>query len=203
MDVIIKKLSKRDFGIARQFAIEGMHLDWYAQSKAEMFIYSRYFWSLEITRATRALGAYLGDRLVGVLLVDMIGEEKVCKSILHRGFVKITSTLINVFYSSASGSYDDANREMLKEFTSNTHVDGELNFFAVDPAIKGKGIGTLLLNEIEMELSGKRIYLYTDTGSTYQFYCKRGFDKVGMRDVKLEIHNKEVPLTCFLFSKVL
>ena len=79
--------------------------------------------------------------------------------------------------------------------------DGEINFFAVNPEIKGKGIGTLLLNELEKEEKGKLIYLYSDTGSTYQFYQKRGFNLSGKNDIKLIIDKKEAPLTCFLFSK--
>lgn len=48
-----------------------------------------------------------------------------------------------------------------------------------------KGIGTFLLNEFEKLEVGKRIYLYTDTGCTYQFYEHRGFEKVGEKPVSL------------------
>ena len=64
---------------------------------------------------------------------------------------------------------------LLEEFKKNNKVDGEINFFAVDPTIKGKGIGSLLLKELEKQEKDKLIYLYTDSGSTYQFYLHRGF----------------------------
>lgn len=201
MDVKIKQLRKKDFNTARKFAIKGMHLHWYTSNNLELYLYSKYFWHLEISRATKALGAYIDDKLVGVLLVDINNQPKVFNSIFSLIFVKIASFIINLGYKEASSTYDNANMKMLDEFRKNNKVDGELNFFAVDPDIKGKGIGSLLLNELEKQEKNKLIYLYTDTGSTYEFYLHRGFTMAGSKDVVLEINNKEVPLTCFLFSK--
>ena len=203
MDIIIKQLRKKDFNSARKFAIEGMHLTWYTKNKFELYFYSKYFWYLEISRATRAFGAYLGDNLVGVLLADMDNQPKVFKSFLYRFFVRFISFIINLCYKNASNTYDNANKKILQSYKNNNKVDGELNFLAVAPNIKGKGIGTLLLNELEKQEKGKHIYLFTDSGSTYQFYSRRGFDEVGRKDIKLEINNEVVPLTCLLFSKKL
>lgn len=82
-------------------------------------------------------------------------------------------------------------------------ANGELNFFAVDLDIKGKGVATLLLNELEKLEAGKLIYLFTDSSSTYQFYEHRGFEEVGRKDIRIIISKKDVPLTCLLFSKKL
>lgn len=203
MNIEIKQLKKRDFNTARKFAIEGMHLNWYTNNTLELYLYSKYFWYLEISRATRALGAYMGDKLVGVLLVDIDNQPKVFNSIGYRLFVKFSSFIINLLYKKASNTYDNVNKEMLENFLKSNSANGELNFFAVDPTIKGKGIGTLLLNELEKKEKGKQIYLYTDTGSTYQFYLHRGFIESGRRDILIKIGNREVPLTCYLFSKTL
>ncbi len=189
--------------MARKFAIDGMHLNWYASNKIELFFYSQFFWYLEISRATTALGAYMGDKLVGILLADIDHEPKIFTSIWYTLYVKVISFLINLVYKKASNAYDKANTEMLNEFKEKSKPDGELNFFAVDPSIKGKGIGTLLLNKLEKDEKGKLIYLFTDTGSTYQFYLHRRFDQTGKKEIILEINKKEVPLTCFLFSKKL
>lgn len=203
MNIEIKQLNKRDFNTARKFAIEGMHLNWYTNNNFELYIYSKYFWYLEVSRATRALGAYMGDKLVGVLLVDIDNQPKIFNSIGYRLFIKFSSFIINLLYKNASNTYDNANKEILEKFKKNNETDGELNFFAVDPTIKGKGIGTLLLKELEKKEKGKQIYLYTDTGSTYQFYLHRGFIESGRKDVQIKIGNREVPLTCYLFSKTL
>jgi GNAT superfamily N-acetyltransferase len=94
-------------------------------------------------------------------------------------------------------------KKMLNKFKKENNPDGEINFFAVDPNIKGKGIGTLLLNELEKQEKGKLIYLFTDNGSTYQFYTHRGFKESSRTDIKLEINKKEIDLTCFLYSKII
>lgn len=203
MDVEIKQIKKRDFTAARKFAIKGMHLDWYASGGIEMYLYSKYFWYLEISRATRAIGAYMNDVLVGVLLVDMDNQPKVFRSFWHRLYVKFAAFVINIGYKDASSTYDNANKELLAAYKAQRKTDGELNFFAVNPNIQGKGLGTLLLNELERLEKEKHIYLFTDSGSTYQFYSRRGFDEVGRKDISLELHGKEVPLTCLLFSKTL
>lgn len=203
MDVSIKQLRKKDFNAARKFAIDGMHLSWYTSNNLELYLYSKYFWYLEISRATSAWGAYMDDTLVGVLLVDITNQPKAFNSFWYRAFVRFASFIINLGYKDASSTYDDANKEMLAAYKKYNKTDGELNFFAVDPTVKGKGLGTLLLTELEKQENGKHIYLFTDSGSTYQFYSHRGFDEVGRKDIRLEIHGKEVPLTCLLFSKTL
>ncbi|MDN4081277.1 hypothetical protein QYF52_25465 [Paenibacillus polymyxa] len=37
MEITIRQLRKVDFEKARKFAVEGMHLNWYASSKVELF----------------------------------------------------------------------------------------------------------------------------------------------------------------------
>ncbi|QCZ46836.1 N-acetyltransferase [Levilactobacillus brevis] len=203
MEVTIKQLEKKDFNSARKFAVEGMHLNWYTANSIELFLYSKYFWNIEIEKATNAYGAYLDGKLEGVLLADMSGEPKMFRSIGRKLFIKISDWFIGMFYGKMTGEYDDANREMLSELYQKTIPDGELNFFAVNPQIKGKGIGTQLLDKFASDEKGKFIYLYTDSGSTYQFYLHRDFKQKGQKEIKLSKANKTVDLTCYLFSKVL
>ena len=203
MDIKIRQINRRDFNTARKFAIEGMNLNWYTSNKFELYIYSKYFWYLEISKATKALGAYMENKLIGILLADINDESKIYQSIWYKLFIRIISSFISLLYNNASNAYDEANVKMLKELKKENNPDGEINFFAVDPSIKGKGIGTLLLNELEKQEKGKFIYLFTDNGSTYQFYTHRGFYESGKTDIKLKLNKKEVDLTCFLFSKKL
>jgi len=201
MGIEIRQLQKKDFSEARKFAIEGMHLNWYVDAPFGLYWYSKYFWSLEISRASIALGAYDDNKLVGVLLADINNEKKLFNSIKHRIMISIAEFIINCFAKNASDEYHNANKKMLIDFNEKNNPDGEINYFAVNPQIKGQGIGTLLLNRFEEMTKGKLIYLYTDSGSTYQFYYHRGFVESGKRDIKMIISKKEVDLTCFLFSK--
>ena len=76
MNIEIKDIRKKDYEKAIQFAIKGMHFDWYLNNKFLLNAYGRYFWYLEVNRATQILAAYVGDKFVGVLLAEIKGEEK-------------------------------------------------------------------------------------------------------------------------------
>ena len=106
-------------------------------------------------------------------------------------------------YKSIADVYENACGIMLKQFKERVDSDGELNFFAVDPTIRRKGVGTLLLDELEKREKGKCIYLYTDTGCNYQFYESRGFIREETQDIEMIVDNQVQKLTCFLYSKKL
>ena len=67
--MIIKKRKK--------FAIQGMHLDWYMDSKVVLTLYAKYFWYMELNRATKVYGAYVDDTFVGVLTRDLVLNQNV------------------------------------------------------------------------------------------------------------------------------
>ena len=201
MDITIKQLSKKDFNTVRKFAITGMNLEWYTTNKLETYLYSQYMLSLELMKATKALGAYIDEKPVGVLLACMSGEKKLYKSFGRRLFVCFGNLIMKFF--EASNVYLKFNKQMLNEFKKTHKPDGELNFFVVDPGITGKGIGSILLKQFEQEEDGKLIYLYSDSGATHEFYIRRGFQESGKREAILKRHNKEVLLTCYLYSKTL
>lgn len=79
--------------------------------------------------------------------------------------------------------------------------DGEMLFLAADPKREGQGIGTELLRELERREPGREIYLYTDSGCTWQFYEHRGFERREQEEIVMELGGKSVPLTCFLYRK--
>lgn len=68
----LRKITERPL----HFAITGMHFDWYMDSEVLLKLYGKYFWYLELNRATQVIAAYAEDELAGVLLADMKGEEK-------------------------------------------------------------------------------------------------------------------------------
>ena len=76
MKIEIKNIHKSDYRAAVQFAIKGMHFDWYLNNKFLLEAYGRYFWYLEMNRATQILAAYVDNVFVGVLLAEIYGEEK-------------------------------------------------------------------------------------------------------------------------------
>ena len=87
MGMQLKDLRKQDYKTAIQYAIKGMHLDWYVKNKTLLNLYGTYFWYLELNRATQIIAAYEGDTLAGILLADIQGENKLRYSPLRVPFV--------------------------------------------------------------------------------------------------------------------
>jgi len=203
-EIKIKQIEKKDFSKAMKFTEEGMHLSWYVSNKTALYYYSKYVLYLELSKSTTVLGAYLDDKLVGFLFAKFKNEKIVFNQFRYKAYCGIFTVLMKLIGAdNASNVYDTVNKKMLKNFMSN-NPDGEITFFAVDSKIKGKGIGTLLLNELEKRNKNKLIYLFSDSGSTYQFYLHRGFEESGKEEIVVPSDKgKDVPLTCFLFSKKL
>ena len=197
----IREIRRQDYKKAQQFAIQGMHFDWYMDSKVILDLYARYFWDMELNRATKAYGAYVGDAFVGVLLADMKGEPKKFHSRWRKAYVKFIDWLQRRVAGAGVGTYDKANREMYQTFCESHVPDGEIVFLAAAPNCKVKGVGTALLSAFEAEEQGKLVYLYTDDGCTYQFYEHRGFAWSGERQVVLALEEKKVPLMCLFYTK--
>lgn len=197
----IKEIRKQDYKKAQQFAIKGMHLDWYMDKGFILNLYSKYFWHMELNRATKVYGAYVNNVFVGVLLADMRNEAKRYHNIWRSVFVKIFDVLQHIAAGKGVSEYDNANRQMFASFCENHTPSGEIIFLAADPECKIKGVGTALLSAFEKEIKGKLIYLYTDNACTYQFYEHRGFEKSEEQNIILDLKNKKVPLKCLLYSK--
>jgi GNAT superfamily N-acetyltransferase len=183
--------------------MHGMNFSMYTDKPWELKLYTKYFWYLELNRATQVLAAYEGDKLLGVLLADMNGEPKVSTSFWRKLYVKFTEWVMSIGYKGSNDEYDEANRAMLAEFKRTNSPDGELNFLAVDPAINGKGIGSRLLAELERREKGKQIYLFTNTGNSFYFYERKGFERSAERHINILMHGNQIPHECYLYSKKL
>lgn len=203
MTIQVGALSKADEKQAIRFAVTGMHFDWYFDSQFLLNLYARYFWYLEITRATQILAAYVQGEFAGVLLAKMKGQDRQRRSIWRSLYVRMFDGLQRLFSQKGAGAYEEANQEMLAAYQKEHTPDGEILFLAAAPDRQAKGIGSALLAELERREPGKQIYLYTDNACTYSFYERRGFERICEKAIVLDLPKGPVPLTCFLYSKVL
>lgn len=199
----IQELHPRDTNKAIQFAITGMHFDLYLKSPLLQRLYGRYFWFMEMNRATQIIAAYEGDTLAGVLLAAMKGEPPACHSRGRAAFVRFVDGIQRRFFQGSAGVYDQVNQELFAQYTQNHAPDGEIIFLAANPDVHVKGIGTLLLNELARREQGREVYLYTDSACTYQFYEHRAFRKVGEKEIEMDCSGRAVRLNCLLYAKVL
>ena len=58
----IQMFQKRDTRRAIRYAVTGMHFDWYLNNKFLLNAYGRYFWYLELNRATQIFAAYVNGK---------------------------------------------------------------------------------------------------------------------------------------------
>jgi len=201
VSIDIRTLDKSDYKKAIQFAIKGMHFDWYLDSPFLLNAYGRYFWYLEMNRATEIFAAYVDDEFVGVLLAEIYGEEKIHQVWTEKLYVRFVDIIQKLFFKGGAGLYDDTVKAQLSHFLTSTKPDGEIIFLAADPDSKIKGVGTALLRALEKKIPRKTLYLHTDDACTYQFYERRGFERVEEQDIVLEMPKGNVPLKCFIYSK--
>ncbi len=201
MKLEIRDIQKKDYKKAIQFAIKGMHFNWYLNSDFLLNAYGRYFWYLELNRATQVLAAYADDKFVGVLLAEIKGEKVKHRNLFRQLYVEIFNFIQNCVSKDGAGVYEATTKEQLKHYLTSHTPDGEIIFLAADPDSGIKGIGTALLNALEEKESGKLLYLYTDNACTYQFYEHRGFERAEENDIVLDMPTGKVPLSCFIYSK--
>ena len=198
------KLRKKDIKKAMLFARDGMHFEWYFDEKIGLSLYTHYFWYYEISRATQVIAAYEDEKFLGVIIAEIYGEPKQKIPFAVSAYVKIFDWFSKTFFKESAGEYQLANREMLAEYSEKFSPDGEIVFLAADPECQKNGVGTMLLNELSKRENGKRVFLFTDSACTYQFYDRRGFERKAEKDIVLKMsESKKVPLKCFLYDKIL
>lgn len=112
---------------------------------------------------------------------------KAWRSLAKRLYIRLFELSQGLLFRGGTDAYAQANQEMFARYCQTHTPDGEITFLAVDPRLEGRGIGTLLLNELARRESGKQLYLYTDSGCTYQFYERRGFARAGEKDIVMEL----------------
>ena len=203
MNLKFQKLSRKDENTAIGYAITGMHFDWYFNGGLPLKLFGRYYWYLESNSATQVIALYQDDTLAGFLLAQMNGEAAVHKSLFKTIYVKIYDFIAGIFFKKSGGLYEDTNDRMLAQYCETGSPDGEIRFLAVNPDLQARGIGTLLLQELAQREPGKKVYLFTDSACTWQFYEHRGFEKAGEENIVLDCEGRQVPLDCFLYVKVL
>lgn len=203
MNIEIKSLRKKDYKKAIQFAVKGMHFDWYLDSPFLLNAYGRYFWYLEMNRATHIYAAYTDGIFAGVLLAEIYGEEKKHQVWSEKLYIKFVDAVQKLFFRDGAGLYEETVKNQLAHYLQSNKPDGEIIFLAADPDAKIRGVGSALLSALENDIPGKTIYLHTDDACTYQFYEHRGFQRVEEQDIVLKMPKGNVPLKCFIYDKTI
>ena len=116
MELEFKELAEKDYKKVIQYAIKGMHFNFYVDNKTILNFYGRYFWYLELLNATQVLALYYGEELAGVLIAEIYDEPKCHKSFSKSIYVKFVEFIQKYFFKDSVGIYDEVNQKLLKEY---------------------------------------------------------------------------------------
>ena len=156
----IKEVCKQDYKKAQKFAIQGMHLDWYMDSKVILDLYAKYFWYMELNRATKVYGAYADDIFVGVLLAEIKNEPKRYYSVSKAIYVKIFDWLQHLVAGKGVEEYDEANKDMYKSFCQKNNPDGEIIFLPLTLIAKLKVLEQHYCLHLK-KMKAENLFIYT------------------------------------------
>ncbi len=116
MRIELRELERKDYEKAIEFAINGMHFNQYIENKTALYLYGKYFLYMEMQRATQMIAAYMGEKLVGLIIADVKDEPKRYQSIWKGLYVKIMELIIKVTVKEGASSYEEVNKKMLKNY---------------------------------------------------------------------------------------
>jgi len=198
----IRKIKRKDYKKAINYALVGMNFEWYFTNKWLMKLYGRYFWYKELTSSSDVICLYDNDELLGVLTCNIFGDIKYDKSILKRLYVCIFEYFQR---RNAKGVliYGETNEAMYNKFIKHHKPDGEITFLASKPNSGLKGIGRGLVDELRKRYKGKCLYLFTDSSCNYGFYDHMEFKCEDKRSILIESDGTKVDLDCYLYSIIL
>lgn len=155
MEIEIKDLQEEDCEKAIQFAIKGMHFNWYVDNKFLLDAYGRYFWYLQINRATQIMAAYAGGEFVGVLLAEMKGGEKSNRIFSSRAMSKLLTRSWRLFSKAAPGSTKIQQKNSWRTIWSLIRPMEKSSFSPQTPIVRSKGSARRCLTPWKKRNKGK------------------------------------------------
>ncbi|CAM2804849.1 GNAT family N-acetyltransferase [Actinomyces slackii] len=191
-----------DLADAEALASAGLRLDRFSRNALESWAYGRDVLCEAIARSTHLYGAYHAGRLVGFALADRHGGTRPYArsrfALYHRAF-----TLLERVFQRGGG--DDRYLAMREHLVSRLDPapDAEIILLVTEPEVTGKGIGSRLLDAVESDLAGQRVFLYTDEADNHEFFANRGYRLAARETLIEEDADGETDTVCVVLVRTL
>ncbi|PTM58752.1 GNAT family N-acetyltransferase [Desmospora activa] len=159
-----------------------------------------------LNKSTFGRVATLDGKVIGVIFGSRVGEKTSYK-LLQDDYTRELLQLLNL---------NDIERNVFVELTGKTNeaysklirgkeneFQGCLEFFAVSEEARGKKIGTKLFNELISYLrntKANKIYVYTDTMSSYGFYDHNRFIRLDEEVTVFNLPDGKLENTNFIYE---
>ncbi|MCL3776577.1 MULTISPECIES: GNAT family N-acetyltransferase [unclassified Actinomyces] len=207
-----RPLRDTDLEAVSHLAQEAFGLRRYASSPTVQAAVRRIYVLHCLTSSTFAEVAEVDGEVVGVVMARAAGQRKLPGQGLYRVRTALLMTKalavgatrgdtgalkeIQIF----EGSYEQLRR---RASAAGARLDHELTLFIVSGCCRGQGVGSRLYADALTYLrhsGAKSFHLYTDTGCSYEFYERRGLERVASDTITLRLEDALEDVDTFLYT---
>lgn len=183
-NITLRTLTKKDYPYIEDIIRRTWKYDSLTADPKDAKHMARLYLRSCMSRATFSCVAAEDENVLGVILAN---SKKSAPKFSIKGTLSQLLAVLLLFTTKTGrklgkffNRFDDTDTQLLKNCGQT--FDGEICFFAMDENSRGKGVGKQLfssaLEYLRKEEAGS-FYLFTDSSCTYQFYEKRGMQRLG------------------------
>lgn len=202
-EVNLRAFQKEDTEAIEEIIREAWHYDELCGPKMARKLAHLYLSSC-LANQTYTRVAEIDGKPTGIIMAKNIEEHRTPFRCKMRQLGAILSVIISRKGRKATrifGGVDDIDKVLLSE--AQIPYQGEVAFFAVSSAVRGKGVGKMLYRKMLDYMrahSIDRFFLFTDTSCNYGFYEHLGMQRRGEKEKTFEIDGKEAKMRFFLYD---
>lgn len=202
-EIVLREFQKEDTEAVASIISEAWHYTDLCSPKTARKL-AMVFLNSCLTNQTYTQAAILNQVPVGIIMAK---NEKAHSCPIKYRIRQILSILS--LYASGEGrkvskifsSVSTIDRQLLSECKS--PYQGELSFFAVSAASRGKGVGKMLFQSMTDYMKSQNIsdyFLFTDTSCNYGFYEHQGLQRRCEKSTSFTIDDRKRKMTFFLYD---
>lgn len=189
-NIILRPICRKDYQAIETIIRKTWKYDSICADQKDARHMARLYLRSCLRRANFSCVAEEKGQVLGVILAD-------CKTAAHPGSLYralAQAWAAGLLFTAKSGRrlgkffqvFDRTDEELLQE--TYCSFDGEICLFAMEESVRGKGVGKRLFSEAMKYLKAqkaKKLYLFTDSSCTWQFYERRGMVRLGEKVVEI------------------
>lgn len=198
-----REFKEQDYPALEHIVRKTWHYDDFCSPRTSALLAKVYLSSC-LTNQTYTQVAVVDGTAAGIIMGKNIQTHK-CPLKYRLRAVRATVSLLlskeGRAVSKIFGNISGIDRELLEKCPEK--YKGEVAFFAVDPAYRGKGLGKSLFHSLLQYMEQEEIpsfYLFTDTSCNYGFYEHQGMKRCGEREQSFKVGGNHCTMHFFVYE---
>ena len=196
MDIKYVEMTKKDHKDIKRLITEAWFSD-YPFKEKYIKLYASGYLNMYLSESDYKIVAKDGDKVVGFIFGNL-NKPPLKQRIISKTKLFFYAIYMLFSYPGRRGLKitqitNRVNKKLLKPFKK--ELKNELILFIVDEKYRGKGIGTQLekmYTDFLKENKVKKMFLFTDTYSNYEYYEHRGYERKGSLPVDFKTKHEEI-----------